>query len=397
MESSVAGWPPQGTMNGIAGTGSSAVERLAYTELVGGSIPSPCTIFSENPMLARSLVTIGWWALPALAVGAGEPVDALAGLEAGQVQEVLQWLSAHAVEPESLSQAALDRAALRSLLKDDRTGALVLTKAEAEMKPLLPALMARLGPRGAYVRPGALEAEALKPVGDFLTGLPPEVGTLVLDLRASGPPAPLTGAVALTSLFLPEGTPLFLLRTGGAVAPVPHKAAAGRVWERQVWLLMDEGTPPVLELTAHLLARHAAALTFGSKTRGNLTETTDRPLGTDHVVRLPSAVVFWPEGQRLTGAGLVPLSPVAARPEARAALLALTDPATLTGHLTHHDRPRLNEAALLAGTNPELTPQPPPPGPGADPVLQLAADLLEMVTLLKLDAPEEIKRAVPSR
>lgn len=26
-----------------AGTGSSAVERLVYTELVGGSIPSPCT------------------------------------------------------------------------------------------------------------------------------------------------------------------------------------------------------------------------------------------------------------------------------------------------------------------------------------------------------------------
>ena len=91
---------------------------------------------------------------------------------------------------------------------------------------------------------------------------------------------------------------------------------------------------------------------------------------------------------------------VPAAPDSREALLTLTDPAGLPALLLETDRPRRNEAALMAGTPPELTPtsQPtsqPTPAPRPDPVLQQALDLLETSALLKLDAPEEIKRPLP--
>ena len=48
----------------------------------------------------------------------------------------------------------------------------------------------------------------------------------------------------------------------------------------------------------------------------------------------------------------------------------------------------------MAGTPPELSTSHPTAALRPDPVLQQALDLLETSAVLKLDAPEEIKRAV---
>jgi hypothetical protein len=179
----------------------------------------------------------------------------------------------------------------------------------------------------------------------------------------------------------------------------PQATTRPPVWTRRVWLLVDERTPPPAELAAHLLVRHLEALTFGSPTSGTLAETTDRPLGSHQILRLPSATVSWPDGSRLTGTPVVPKIAIQARPESRQALLTLTDPAALPALITETDRPRANEAALMAGIPPELlSPTSPPAHPvRPDPVLQQAVDLLQTSTLLKLDVPEEIKRAQPGR
>ena len=344
-------------------------------------------------MLARFVAwIIGWGLLVPAAVGR-DPLDALDGL---QVQELFQWLSRHSVDPEAFSQDALNRAALLGLLQDGRTGAVVLSKAEvAPAAAQLPPLMARLGERAAYLRPSPLDPEALKPVAAFLSGLPPEVDTLILELRVPGPPAPLAGALELSSLFLPDQTPLFLLQKNATPDPTVQQTHGPPVWNRRVWLLVDEGTPPVLELTAHLLVRHIDAQVFGSSTRGVMNETTDHPLGPEHVLRLPSTTVSWPDGQRLTGTPLIPTTTVAPVPSSRAALLALTDSAALAAHLIETDRPRLNEAALMVGANPEFAIKSAAPILRPDPLLQQAYDLLITSAFLHLDAAVEIKRAEP--
>ncbi len=346
---------------------------------------------------------------PAFSAGkaAPGPADPLASLDGAQIQDLFQWLSRHATDPAALSQDALNRAALRSLLQDPRTGAQIVETAAAAPLPVHPPLLARLRPTAAYAQPGPLTGENLRALASFLGSLPPEVTTLLLDLRAPQPPAPLAGAAALASLFLPEKTPLFLLQSSATPSPaaVPpshaprlHSATGPGGWDCRVWLLLDERTTPPAELAAHLLVHHLQALSFGTPTPGTLTETIDRPLGPSHFVRLPAATVSWPDGTRLTGTPLVPQVRVPAVAESRQALLTLTNPTALPALLLETDRPRLNEAALMAGTPPELTPSSQPTSaPRPDPVLQQALDLLETSALLKLDAPEEIKRPLPGR
>lgn len=351
---------------------------------------------------------IGWSLLPWGTAGAAglEPgEDPLGSLDAVQVQELFQWLSRHAAHPDALSQDALNRAALRSLLNDGGTGAVLLTKAEATSASAAaaPALLARLGETAAYVRPAGLDESSISSLAAFLAALPSEVSHLILDLRVPLPSGPLAQAAALTSLLLPPDTLLFQVIRGKPEAAEVHRAKGPRAWNGEVWLLADDTTPPVLELAAHVLVRHLGALTLGSPTRGNLTEAIDRPLGTDHILRLPSATAAWPDGSRLTGIPLVPTVPVKPAADSRAALLALRDAEAMASYLTETDRPRPNEAALMAGLPPELlagpapgaTPVPSPLRP--DPVLQQAWDLLHTSRFLKLDAPEEIKRAGPGR
>ena len=371
-------------------------------------------------MPAAQLLLISWifLLLPALvedgenaatrpALSAGEtapgPADPLASLDGAQIQDLFQWLSHHATDPAALSQDALNRAALRSLLHDPRTGAQIVETEAAAPLPVHPPLLARLRPTAAYAQPGRLTGENIQALATFLGSLPPEVTTLLLDLRAPPPPAPLAAAATLASLFLREKTPLFLLQssatpTTGTVppsqAPLLHSATGPGAWNRRVWLLLDERTPPPAELAAHLLVHHLQALSFGTPTPGTLTETIDRPLGPHHHVRLPAATVFWPDGTRLTGTPLAPQVRVPAAPDSREALLTLTDPAGLPALLLETDRPRRNEAALMAGTPPELSTSHPTAALRPDSVLQQALDLLETSAVLKLDAPEEIKRAV---
>ena len=327
--------------------------------------------------------------------------DPLAALDAAGTQDLLQWLVQHAADPAALSQDALNRAALRSLLADPRTGATILSLHNSVPGPPVSPLYAGLGPACAYVRTDSLTAENITALSRFLAGLPHEVTTLLLDLRAAQPPASLAGAAALTSLFVPDKTPLYLLAASPA-APALQSSAGNPVWTRRVWLLIDDQTPPPAGLAAHLLVKHLNALTFGTPTACILTETTDQPLGPRHIVRLPAATVLWPDGTRLTGTPLAPQIIVQPDPGSRQVLLALTDPAALTAHVTETEPRRPNEAALMSGTPPELLTL--PAGSAThenvsrpDPVIRQAADLLETAAFLKLDAPEEIKRAQPGK
>ncbi len=357
-------------------------------------------------MPSRPLFWIGWSLIaggPAGATGPSPATDPLGSLDAAGVQEIFQWLSLHAADPAALSQEALNRAALRSLLADGTTGAVLLTKAEAASASVAPApaLLARLGETAAYVRPGGLDESSIVSLRAFLDSLPSEVSHLIMDLRVPLPPGPLAQAAALTGIFVPPDTPLFQVVRSKPEAAGAHRSHGPQSWNREVWLLTDDTTPPVLELAAHVLVRHRGALTLGSPTRGRLTESIDRPLGTNHILRLPSATASWPDGSRLSGIPLAAMVPVKPAADSRASLLALRDPAVLELHLTETDRPRPNEAALMAGLPPELlaspaptsTPAQPPLRP--DPVLQQAWDLLLTSRFLKLDAPEEIKRAEP--
>ena len=107
----------------------------------------------------------------------------------------------------------------------------------------------------------------------------------------------------------------------------------------------------------------------------------------------------------LFGVPVVPDFPL--RSDAAAKRQVITDSATggMARHVFEKERPRLNEAALVAGTNPELPqrvaetekrPTEFDAPPVIDRVLQQTVDLLQNARFLGLDKPAEVKPAVPA-
>lgn len=319
-------------------------------------------------------------------------------LSADEVQKTFQLLRRSAEGSDTLSQEALNRAALRGILEQGNTGTVLLSKEEAAKDSApSPPFFAKLSATAAYARPGLVSSEHLASLQDFLKAQPAEVQTLVLDLRQPRSPQPLLTAAALLELFLPEKTSLFTLPAddGRKVAAVTENPPS---WTRRLWLLLDGETPNNLELAALILSRQPDVLTIGSLTAGQSREFEEKPLGSRHLLRVPGAAPLLTDGTSTAGLKVVPKLIVTAHSERKQHLFSLTDPASFPFALQETDRPHFNEAALMAGTNPELTvsPDKSPPTPRIplpDPVLQQALDLLETSTFLRLDQPAVPKAA----
>ncbi|MDB6070151.1 MAG: hypothetical protein JWL81_1322 [Verrucomicrobiales bacterium] len=336
--------------------------------------------------------------------------EAMPELNAAEVQQTLQWLKDHAPDPATLSQDALNRAALQQLLASGKTGATLLPATSAAPPASGPGTL--WGPAGGgavYVRKGMGDAAGkLDALRHYLSDLPAEMKVVILDLRVPGGEEKLAGAADWAGLFLPAGTPLFHLRSSASAPPVAVAVGdtGAPVWKRRVWLLVDGESGPAAELLAHCLVRHRVAdLTFGAPTPGTMLEYKNQPMGKAWVLRLPSLSVDWPDGTRLSGTSLNPSIPIKSTPGPKAALMSLTDPARLAEYLLEKEPARPSEAALLAGTpvellSPDLTaPAAPDPTAAARPdaVLQQARDLVLTADFLNLDAPVEIKRAEPGK
>lgn len=310
-------------------------------------------------------------------------------LSAAEVQKSFQLLRRAQPENGALSQESLNRAALRGLLEHEKTGAAILTAEQAakEAAPSVP-LCAKLSDSSVYVRPGWLVSGNLLTVRNFLTAQPPEVTTLVLDLRAPSAPRPLAPVADFAGLFLPEKTPLFSLPVNGRT--LSHFSGGAPCWSRRLWLLVDAETPNDLELAALILARHPRTLIIGGATAGRAAEFEEIPLGTGHVLRVATAFPVLADGTRAAGRSVTPGFAIAADLPRKHHLFSLTDPAALLPALRETDRPHHNEAALMAGTDPELPARLAGPSPARvlpDPVLQQTCDLLETSAFLHLDQP----------
>ncbi|MDB6135997.1 MAG: hypothetical protein JWM59_4240 [Verrucomicrobiales bacterium] len=323
---------------------------------------------------------------------AGPDWDAL---RADTVQKSFQLLLRSPADPGALSQEALNRAALRGILEHGQTGASVVLLDTAGWETTLPGtpLCAALSQTSVYVRPGRLIPDHITVIRRFLTDQPPEIKTLVLDLRAPSPPQPLAPAAELTGLLVPENTRLFDIPSSGG--KVSFSAHGPRCWYRRLWLLVDGDTPNDLELAALILSRQPDVRTIGSPTAGKAVEFAEIPLGTGHVLRVPGTSPVLADGTQAAGQSVKPSFGIGPDAALKQPLMALTDPAGLLPALRETDRPHLNEAALMAGTDPELPGRlaaPPPPAVLPDPVLQQTQDMLETAAFLRLD-PEEAPKA----
>jgi hypothetical protein len=150
-------------------------------------------------------------------------------------------------------------------------------------------------------------------------------------------------------------------------------------------LLVDGETAGATEVLAGVLRHYDKAIIIGQPTAGCAVDYSDLPLPGGSVLRIAVAEAILPDQRLHFPEGIEPDLAVALSAEEKHGIFQESLTKGMAPFVFEADRPHLNEAALLAGTNPEIeagqqrrsrTAEKPPPH---DSVLQRAVDLVTSI------------------
>lgn len=318
-------------------------------------------------------------------------------LDQAALQEAFRLLTNDYIQEEDLDPLEVNRAALQGLLERLDFGAMLLTeKTRAERDSPFTFHHARAHEAIAYVRFGRYTEEE---IGKFDTALKEyqadkAVTHLILDLRSPQAQAEFSIASRILSRFRPPNELLFKIRRPGNDRPTlfvsTPEAESCRL---ETILLVDRETGNVGEIIAAVLKRQSDCLIIGEKTPGLAVEYQDVPLGEDRILRYAIAEVVLEDDSSIFRIGIAPdlLTPTPLKTKADL-FRAVDEGKALTDFLVQKERPRMNEAALVAGTDPEIDyylllsqnkPTPWDRPPLLDRALQQAVDLLDTARFLE--------------
>lgn len=290
------------------------------------------------------------------------PPDAPAGAEekAGvdvlteaEVEQALTAIREKYVRPVALTEAELKRATLQGLLSRLGPGARLQSTVPAATIPA-PFRTEIIENRIGYVRLGdalvpqiaELDA-ALKQVADQ------KLTALVVDLRALPTGTDLEGSAEVCRRFAPKGKVLFSLRSRNDKEQIFTSKDEPR-FRGLLVVLVDSDMSGSGEIIAAVLRSQAGAMVIGQRTKGEAAEFAAVPLSGGRALRIAIAEVALPQSVPLFPEGVMPDLNVDV-PQATTIAVLKQQLETGVGPLiTETERPRMNEAALVAGTNPEL-------------------------------------------
>ena len=277
-------------------------------------------------------------------------------MEAAQVQEAIQILRDHYVRGEELDDVTLSRAMLEGLLSRTAHG-VVLRSEDAEMEetstePLAEILREEI----AYYRPYTLNDAAVQALETLLQQAnKASAPACVLDLRFIRTPDAYATAAKVLSFFIPKGQPLFQLGKESGQSEEPFFSNREPLWDGALVVITDMETLGAGEVLAAVLQSRIAALVIGDKTPGAALRYKPFLLANGMVLRIGvGEVQIEVEGANKKLSAIEPdiLFPIPPSLKAEAAEQA--QETELTDVIYDRPRPRFNEAALVAGGNPEL-------------------------------------------
>ncbi len=340
-----------------------------------------------------------------LCAPAKEPAD----LTQAGVQAAFQILRQDYIRAADLDFDTLNRAALDGLLERLQAGARIVpigpSSTDAKSEPRV--LEGRLADQIGWVRPLSYAPEEVELLVQTLTKLRNEgCKALILDLRAPAPGAVFETAAAMLDCFVPPGRTLFRLAQADKPDAELFISSKDACWQGPVVALISAQTSSAGEAVAAVLQDQRLAVLLGEKTAGATARYQSLPLDEKHALQYASAEMLLADGRSIFQKGLQPDLEITmtARDQEMAAKLMTEGRVRELAHEVA--RPRFNEAALVAGRNPELESylrrssvegDQEERHPPADPMLQRAVDLFQ--TRWRLDGfklPwEETKKAPP--
>jgi len=328
-------------------TAATAISLLLAANLLGQS-PAPSSAPTTNsPAAVKS---------PAPSPSAAPSTEQIINsLGESDLQAAVALLKNNFTNPEVLTDTELNRATLTGLLVRMPGGLMLLPSHEgAAAESTAPFYSEVFEEHIGYLRPGALNSANLKEMDkrlqDFATK---KINALIVDLRASGT-GDFATAAEFAKHFCPKGKPLFTLRKPAARQDRPFSSDRDPAFQGLVVVLADIDTAGGGEVIAADLRLYDKALIIGQTTAGRAVEYSDLPLPSGKILRVASAEVILADGQPLFPGGVKPDLPVELPVADKRQIFRLSGEKGMSPFVYETERPHLNEAALIAGTNPEL-------------------------------------------
>jgi hypothetical protein len=284
--------------------------------------------------------------------------DIINTLSDQQLAQAIQSLRGAFLNPARTDDKELRRATLEGLIDRLSPGVTITTEAATKQAPAAPAFLAEiLDSRIGYVRLGALDREALTQLDAALTSFQAKpLEAVILDLRGEPRSADFELAADIARRFCAKGKVLFSVQKPSAKQERILTSNQDPTFSGLLVVLTDKNTAGAAEALAATLRANANAMIVGATTRGEAVEFSDIPLGDGKLLRVAVAEVTLPGGGAIFPNGVKPDIAAALTPETQARIFALSKEKGVSQFVFETERPRLNEAALVANTNPEIDP-----------------------------------------
>ena len=282
--------------------------------------------------------------------------EAADALSEDELKQILEILRGNYVNPDALNEVSLARAGMQGLLDRLGAGARIFSAAKKADDRVGLFRSELLEGAVGYLRLGALTAENIAALDAALEGFAAKPPTaLVLDLRATPHSTDFELAAECSRRFSPKGRVLFSIKKPKANDEEILTSRENPRWRGLLTLLVDGNTAGAGEVIAAVLHTHLRAYVIGQQTKGEAAQFEEVPLAGGRVLRVAVGEVTLPDATPVFPGGLTPDLTVNVPQEKTDEVLQLAmNGAGVAPLVFDKARARMNEAALVAGTNPEL-------------------------------------------
>jgi hypothetical protein len=275
-------------------------------------------------------------------------------LTAPDLDAAVSLLKKNFTSPDAINETQLSRATIEGLMTRLGPGLMLLADKNAGPPEIsAPFYSEILENHVGYLRLGALNAANLqameKKIAEFATK---KADALIVDLRASAG-NDFESAAEFAKRFTAKGKTLFTLKKQGKQDRA-FTSDREPAYQGLIVVLADADTSGGAEAFASALRFYDKAMIIGQGTAGRAVEYSDLPLPSGKILRVAVAEVVAADGKSLYPAGVKPDLPVEMSMVDKRQIFSATGDKGMTPFIFESERPHLNEAALMAGTNPEL-------------------------------------------
>jgi Peptidase family S41 len=272
------------------------------------------------------------------------------------LQAFITLLKSNFTDQDAITDTELNRATVEGLLVRLPRGITLLTSKESGPGLTPGAFYSEvIAGRTGYIRLGSLNSANLQALDKALRGFAgKKVNDLIVDLRASPATNDLSLAADFAKRFCPRGKPIFTLRKPAGHQDRVFSSDREPAFRGLIMVLVDSDTTGAAEAIAAALRFYSKALIIGQPTAGRAADYSDLPLPNGKILRVAVAEMISPEGRSLFPGGVNPDLPVEMSLAEKRQIFQSSGEKGMAPFIYETGRPHMSEAALLAGTNPEL-------------------------------------------